>query len=189
MKTRIVLICDRSGSMYGLKDDATGGVNAFIDKQKALPGEAELMLVQFDDEYDVVYDGSLDAAPTYKLSPRGSTALLDAIGKTLTTVKAKSKKKDKVIVNIITDGAENSSREWDKKKISALMADCRKRGWEFLFLCADEAAMDEAQTWGFSDGQTQVYANTSVGTRSAYNILSTNTTMNRTTEGETVCGK
>jgi hypothetical protein len=175
--------------MYSLKDDATGGVNSFIEEQKALPGEAELTLVEFDDEYNVVYDGALDGAPVYKLSPRGSTALLDAIGMTLSTVMKKSKKKDKVIVNVITDGAENSSREWDKAKIKSLMADCRKRGWEFLFLCANEEQMAEAQTWGFMAGQTQCYQTTSEGTRSAYNTLSSVTSLSRTTEGETVCGK
>jgi uncharacterized protein YegL len=183
MKTRIVLIVDRSGSMYPLRDDATGGVNTFIEEQKALPdSNTELMLVEFDEQYNVVYDGSLAEAPTYKLVPRGSTALLDAIGKTLSSVKAKAKKKDKVLVNIITDGQENSSREWTKDKMRALMEDCRELGWEFLFLCADESQMSEAQMWGFSDSQTQTYSNTAGGTRVAYSTLSSTTTSSRTKE-------
>jgi len=170
--------------MWDLAEDASGGVNSFIEEQKALGGDAKLTLVDFDDEYRVVYNGKLSQAPTYKLTPRGSTSLLDAIGKTLSALKEESKKGDNVIVNIITDGHENSSRDWNKPKIKELMGKLRKKGWEFLFLCADEAAMDDAWNWGFDRNSTATYSTTSVGTRAAYASMSCFTGNSRTDTDE-----
>ena len=82
--TDITLVVDRSGSMQKIREDAEGGVNAFIEKQAKEPGEALLTLVQFDTEYDFVHKGvAIKEVPTYQLVPRGRTALLDAVGRAI----------------------------------------------------------------------------------------------------------
>jgi hypothetical protein len=166
--------------MFDIREDAQGGVNTFIETQKALPDDgAVLTLVEFDDRYDIVYDGDLSAAPEYVLSPRGSTALMDAIGKTLSTVKKKAKKKDKVVVSIVTDGHENASVDWNKERIHKLMKECRELGWAFDFMVADEKAMDDARSWGFAANSLHSYKADSAGITRGYSNLAQASTLYR----------
>jgi hypothetical protein len=85
--TEIAVVLDRSGSMQSMAIEAVGGMNAFLESQQKLPGEARLTLVLFDHEYIVAHSRRpiKDVPPldddTYV--PRGSTALLDAIGRTI----------------------------------------------------------------------------------------------------------
>ena len=80
--TDITLVVDRSGSMGTIRDDAEGGVNAFIAQQAQESGEARITLVEFNQGYDFVCNGVLAAdAPKYTLKPAGMTALLDAVGR------------------------------------------------------------------------------------------------------------
>lgn len=84
--TDITVVVDRSGSMASCRKDAVGGLNTFIDEQKKQPGHATFTLIQFDDKYEVVHNGiQLNDVPACDLVPRGSTALLDAIGKGIVT--------------------------------------------------------------------------------------------------------
>ncbi len=50
----IILIADRSGSMYSIRADAQGGINSFIADQKK-EGNANLTFIEFDSEIDAVY--------------------------------------------------------------------------------------------------------------------------------------
>jgi len=76
----VTLIVDRSGSMPLIRKDAEGGINAFLEAQRAVAGELLVTLVQFDNEYEFVCRGvPLSQVPPYSLEPRGSTALLDAV--------------------------------------------------------------------------------------------------------------
>jgi hypothetical protein len=164
-----------------LKNVAEGGVNTFISEQQAIPDEkAFLKLVQFDNEYGVVYDGPLAGAPKYTMTPRGSTSLLDAIGRTLADLKLKAKKRDKVIVNIITDGQENSSVDWTKASLKKTMDECRKLGWKFEFMVANEKAMADAHSYGFAVGAVHTYDLSSAGVTRGYSNMSSVTTSLRT---------
>ena len=79
MKTEIIAITDRSGSMASIMNDVIGGYNTFLKEQKEQPGEARMTYTQFDSEYEVVYSGKplSDAPPLTHATfvPRGSTAL------------------------------------------------------------------------------------------------------------------
>lgn len=119
--TAIAMVIDRSGSMSGKEDDVIGGFNTFIQAQKKVPGKAIFTLVQFDDQYEVMYDG-VDIQEVKELDrttyvPRNSTALLDAVGRTISTLGSKlasmgeNDRPSKVVVVITTDGFENASRE------------------------------------------------------------------------------
>ena len=103
--------------------------------------------VLFDDQYDVLYQGMpLMEVPDLDdktFVPRGMTALYDAVGKTIMTVterfnKSENKEKTtKFIMVILTDGAENHSREYTGKKIHELIELKKKEDWEFVFLASD----------------------------------------------------
>lgn len=153
--TEIAYILDRSGSMQSMQEPAVVAFNDFVKSQLDVPGDARLTLVQFDDTYEVPVSAQpvqcvpeLTAA-TY--TPRGSTALLDAIGRTIQATAGRisalpeMEKPGKVIFAIFTDGEENASREYTAKHISDLIRLYRdEKGWEFLFLAANQDAIASA---------------------------------------------
>jgi uncharacterized protein YegL len=142
----IAVVLDRSGSMESMRDDAIGGFNSFLKEQQEAPGEALFTLVQFDYEFITVHDGVpiKDAPPLDRNTfvPRGGTALLDAIGQTVNVMEAKigkmaeDEKPSRMIVAILSDGAENQSREFKKHDIKKMIEDRSKSGWDFMFLSA-----------------------------------------------------
>ena len=157
-KTDITLVVDRSGSMESIKEDAEGGVNAFIREQADETGEAFLTLVQFDTEYEFVHQGvPIGQVPKYTLEPRGSTALLDAVGRAILETGqrlAKMLEADRpslVIFVVMTDGQENSSTEFTKAKIKSMIEHQQKSyNWHFTFLGANQDAFDEAEQMGIA---------------------------------------
>ncbi len=150
--TEIAYILDRSGSMHPMQEPAVAAFNDFIQSQLDVPGDAHLTLIQFDDAYEVpvsakpIQDVPQLTAATY--TPRGSTALLDAIGRTIKETDRRisalpeGDKPGKVILAIFTDGEENASQEYTIKHISDLIRLYRdQKGWEFLFLAANQDAI------------------------------------------------
>src|ERR1017187_1456227 len=139
---RIFFILDRSGSMTGIADETIGGFNAFVDDQKEVPGKATFSLVQFDHEYHLVHDDiSLSEVPTMTrdtFRPRGMTALYDAVGKTIARFKDDNPKNTKTIVQILTDGQENSSKEYSFTQVQELIKEVEeKHGWDVFFIGAN----------------------------------------------------
>lgn len=164
--TDITLVVDRSGSMDAIREDAEGGVNAFIRKQAEEPGEALLTLVQFDTEYEFAHKGTpVKKVPHYELHPRGATALLDAVGRAINETGerlAAMKEQDRpglVIFVVMTDGLENSSREFTSVRIKEMIE--RQQGvynWHFTFLGANQDAFAEADSLGIHRGGAANFA-------------------------------
>ncbi|MFO0428865.1 MAG: vWA domain-containing protein [Planctomyces sp.] len=154
--TDITMVIDRSGSMSSIRSDAEGGINTFIDSQKSEPGEALLSLVQFDTEYEFIHKGvPIGNVPKYSLVPRGSTALLDAVGRAINETGARlaaveeSQRPGLVVFVIVTDGAENSSREFTREKIREMIEHQQSvYKWQFTFLAANQDAFAEGATLG-----------------------------------------
>ena len=150
--TDITLVVDRSGSMEQVQKDAQGGVNSFIKEQAKEPGEALLTLVQFDTEYEFLHEGvPISQVPEYKLVPRGMTALLDAVGRAINETGerlSKMKEQDRpglVIFVVMTDGLENSSKEFSKDLIKEMIKrQQEKYNWHFTFLGANQDAIATA---------------------------------------------
>ena len=156
--TDITLVIDRSGSMEEIRSDAEGGVNAFIRAQAQQPGDAFLTLVQFDDEYEFVHRGvPIKEVPPYRLVPRSGTALLDAVGRAINETGdrlARMPEADRpglVVFVIVTDGKENSSHEFTKAQIKAMIDRQQTTyNWHFTFLGADQDAFAEAGGMGIA---------------------------------------
>lgn len=155
-RTHIAAVVDRSGSMESIRTDTIGGFDAFIDRQRSHPGTSTVSLFQFDTHYDVVYrNRPIAEVPPLVLEPRGATALLDAIGRTVSTTRtdlaqlAEEERPGTVVVVIMTDGQENSSREFTYPVIRDLIeTQQRLDGWTFLFLGADQDAIAAASRLG-----------------------------------------
>ncbi|OBG35040.1 hypothetical protein A5671_03075 [Mycolicibacter heraklionensis] len=164
--TWLVFLLDRSGSMQSIKSDVIGGFEAFIAEQRAGEGRCAVTLAQFDNEYEVVYHGiDLDDVPTLSLHPRNSTALLDSMGKLITDTAAEIDALDEadrpgtIVLAIMTDGLENASNEWRRPDIKALVEQqTNDHGWEFLYMGADQDAVEVGRGLGVKDGQAITYA-------------------------------
>lgn len=175
-KALIAVLLDRSGSMESIKSDTEGGFNSFIADQRKEPGEAHVTLAQFDTEYEVVYSGRPIAdVGRLELQPRGMTALCDSLGRLITDVGAQLKstpeaeRPGKVIVFVMTDGMENSSREWTHEAVSkAIRRQERDYSWEFIFLGANMDAVAVGQQLGFAADRSMTYATTSGGVSSSW---------------------
>lgn len=189
--TEIAVILDRSGSMSVIRDDAIGGFNTFLEGQKAVPGEAKFTLVLFDDKYEtVMFRKDLrEAEPLTEQTfvPRGSTALLDAIGRTVNEIGAQlaqmpeNERPSKVIVAILTDGMENASKEFTRPQIAEMVKHQEEKyAWEFLYLGANQDAFAVGGALGVRRENTANFAATGVGTRGAYDRADKLTTSYRT---------
>jgi len=158
----LIVIIDESGSMSSVVNDTIGGFNTFLETHQAMEGEAKLTLVKFDTKYEIVHNG-VDIKNVPKLDkslyyPGGMTALLDAVGKTIDTVAKRlddtpeEERPEKVIVMIITDGEENSSKEYKLKQIkSKIELQINTYKWEFVFMGADQNAWDTAHSMGMQN--------------------------------------
>lgn len=185
--TEIVVIVDRSGSMVAIQRDAQGGLNTFIDEQKKLPGEATLTLVQFDTEYEMLCENKpiRDVQP-YVLTPRGATALLDAMGITIAKIGERlsktpeAQRPGKVLVAVITDGEENSSKEFTREKVFEMIKHQREvYKWEFVFIAANQDAIQAGASYGIANAMN--FAPTGMGVSCAYMNLTRSAAQYRST--------
>ena len=144
--THVTFVVDRSGSMSDIAADMTGGIKTLIDEQFAEPGQITITLTQFDDTVETCQ--RLATAPfTYELRPRGSTALLDAVGREIVktgedlAALPEDKRPARVLFVVVTDGMENASSEFRLAQVRDLIAQqTGQYGWQFQFLGAEEAA-------------------------------------------------
>lgn len=179
----IVVIADRSGSMGTIRDDAIGGFNQFLKEQQELEGDANLTLVLFNDEYDI----AVKSTPIDKVQPltestyvpARTTALNDAIGKTVSLLRKANP--ERVIVCILTDGMENSSKEYSTQQVKELIEEVEGKDWQVVYLAANQDAFSEGMARGISHSIN--YAATTKGIRTAYSDVSDVTTAYRTGQG------
>ena len=174
--TLIAIVLDESGSMGICRDTTIIGFNEFVQGQKAAEataGAGYLTLVKFEGgKVNTVYQGRpLSEVPvldTAGYTPAGGTNLLDAIGDTINSVNAvlaSSKKKDRpgVIITIMTDGEENSSRRFNNEQIKAMVAAAEAADWTFTFLGANIDAFSVGSTFGMSASNSINYSTANMG--------------------------
>ena len=186
--THISIILDRTGSMESIRDDTIGGFNAFLKEQKAQPGTATLTLVQFDsqDPYEVLHNfhpiKDVPELTRETYVPRASTPLLDAMGRGINDLEkslAELKEKDRpsqVIFVVITDGQENSSKEFKKDQVEKMIKERTDRdNWQFVFLSADLAAIQDAGNLGIHADAVLLFEKSEKGTQKAWASLTART--------------
>lgn len=171
---QIVCILDRSGSMHALVTDTIGGYNSFLAAQKKKTGRAEVTTVLFDNQYEKLVDAvPLADAPAMTdkdYYARGMTALLDAVGRTVADTLGQMEKKGicpekrKVLFLIMTDGQENSSHEYNKQTVKALIDMTKdKYHWNYVFMGANIDSVAEAAALGIDAKHAANYDHTAKG--------------------------
>ena len=181
--TQLVFILDRSGSMTGLESDTIGGFNSMLKKQKEEEGECIITTVLFDHEVELLHD-RIDIRAVRPLTKqdytvKGSTALLDAIGKTIHKIgnaeknTAEEYRAEKVMVVIITDGEENSSRFYSLREVKHMIERQKERyGWEFIFLGANIDAVETATRFGIDRDMAVDYVPDKEGVELNFRMMS-----------------
>lgn len=164
-----------------MEKETLGGFNGFLEKQQAMEGEAVLTTVLFSDEIQVIHDRcpvkGVRPLSGREYEPEGCTALLDALGKTLTQVRENQRqlvpafRPERTIVVVITDGMENASREYTLGRVRKLIAQCKEAGWEFLFLGANMDAVAEAAKVGLDANDAANYVSDARGSGLAYSTV------------------
>lgn len=191
--THVEIILDRSGSMAPIKSDMEGGISAMLSElMNDLPDGNRITvgLVQFDSTIETMSRMvPIDKFPPVRLTPRGSTSLLDALGSTITQLGQdleqlpQEHRPSTVIVVVITDGHENSSVEWTKPQVRELIERQQSQfNWQFSYLGAEPRSFGDARGLGFRAETVSVYNKSSSGTRGAF--LATASAVSRTRGGE-----
>ena len=148
MKKRIfnLIIIDESGSMQSIKKEAIDSVNETIQtirgaQRKHEEQEHLVTLVTFNDDVKSVYEcvpvNEVKELTAESYCPDCCTALYDAMGMSLNALRKSVADVDTVLVTIVTDGYENSSREYDGKAIKALVDELKAKGWVFAYIGAN----------------------------------------------------
>jgi hypothetical protein len=176
--------------MYSLKGDVVGGYNKLIAEQKAIPGEANFSLIQFDTAIQTTYENMpVRDVPELKdkdYQPTGATALLDAVGNTITTVGKRlaampeDRRPGKVVLAIMTDGEENSSKEYSKTQIKNMITEHKDVWkWDILFIGAGIDAFAEAGSIGIDRSMTMDVDHNAKGIAQTFGCMSKSYTSTR----------
>ena len=176
--TEIIFLLDRSGSMGGLEKDTIGGFNAFLERQCRHKGETIVTTVLFDDEVETLWSGADARNVTLTRENyyvRGTTSLLDAIGRTILDVGNRLSRTDEnsrpgnVIFVITTDGMENSSVEFTYPRVKELIRHQEEKyRWQFVFMGANIDVAKEAQSLGIQEDQAFNFEATNNGVEMMY---------------------
>lgn len=163
------VILDKSGSMASKTNDVIEGFNAYIiglGKEDQVNYLVSLTLFDTQVSYRRV---AIPLSGVKKLDsqsyrPGGNTALNDAIGITVRKVEADRPKVDKVVTVIMTDGEENSSREWTHDAVRGLIEQKEKEGsWTFVFLGAGLDAWHQGRSYGVQAANVAQYSSNQYG--------------------------
>lgn len=181
----VSIVLDRSGSMQIIKKDIIGGFNTFIEDQKKVEGKMSVSLLTFDVQpFDYVYE-LIDLSQVKPLDdrtyqPRGGTALNDAFAQLINQTGAKlaempdAERPERVLFVCISDGEENSSREYDSAKLKSLIEHQKEKyNWEFLYIGANQDSQEEGKTRGIKHAFN--FAADKEGTEAMYSTLSAST--------------
>ena len=169
VKTQVynLVILDKSGSMESIRKEAIDGYNETLGAIRA----AQLKHMDTQDHFvslAAFCDCGMDKLTNKQYEPCCCTPLFDAIGKTVKKLKADIKDIEDaaVLVTIITDGYENSSKEWSGPAIKKLIDDCKEEGWMFSFIGAGEDVVKVATTISITN--TVVWEQTAEGTKEMF---------------------
>jgi uncharacterized protein YegL len=170
-----LIILDESGSMDIIKQETINGFNETVQTirsvQKEIPEQHHFItLVAFNETGIKTVYNAKDAEEVHELTqkdykPFSSTPLYDAIGVAVKALqmKVEDQKDYTVLVTIITDGQENSSKEYTEQTINAMIDQYMKNGWIFTYIGANHNVKEAASR--ISIRSTLEFTTTSDGTQ------------------------
>jgi hypothetical protein len=175
-----IFIIDHSGSMEEILAGMQSGFSEFIAKQSAYPGKATASLWQFDDIIERVHAfQALEDLASYRLVPRGPTAMFDAIGQAATqegrdlAAMPEGERPGVVYMIVVSDGLNNASREYTGSQIAEMLTHQQEAyGWVVIYLGTNQDAFKESASIGVASNSTLSYGNTPVASAGAWSATS-----------------
>jgi len=169
--SHVIFVLDDSGSMQSCRASTISGYNEYLSAQKKDAKETGIptfvSLYKFDgssvksvfNRTPVEFVKDLDEK---SYNPQGMTNLYDAIGGVMMQINtqlAANKKadRDSVIITILTDGHENTSRTFNSQTIKQMVEKAEGKNWGFMFLGANIDAFAAGGSLGFSVNNTMQY--------------------------------
>lgn len=168
--TLIAFLLDETGSMNLVKNQTIDGFNKYVDTLKKAETPMLMTLTKFNSLKNEVVYSALSVKEVLHLNnetylPDAATPLYDAVGTTIASVdkelahkRFNKKAVPNVLCVIMTDGEENSSREYSREQIFKLVKDHEEQGWTFIFLGANQDAWETGASMGLSGGNILSYA-------------------------------
>ena len=175
-KVNVVFLLDRSGSMARCVSDTIGGYNNYLKEQRQTKNNVFVSTILFDNNYEVLHD----CVPINKVNDitekeyfvRGTTALYDAIGKTIDNLD-KKQLDNKVLFIITTDGLENASVKYHKEQIKELIKGHKKI--DFIYVGANIDSYAEASSIGIKADFVANYETNKQGVKKLFKSVATAT--------------
>lgn len=173
--TDLTFLVDRSGSMSTKKAQIESVLNDIIGEQKNGVGDVNVSVIEFDAndklELNTIVDvKSIQEVEKIVINPRGWTPLYDALGTVIDRTGQRlaklpeEQRPGKVVFFIVTDGGENSSKEFNglavKQKIQHQE---EKYNWLFMYVGCDQDAVKESEGFGLSAGKSLTFSNSQAG--------------------------
>lgn len=176
----IFFILDKSGSMEILREQVVSGYNSFMKDQREKGGQTRVTFIQFNESRHVIFEGAdINSVPDLSYAtfqPDGTTALNDAVGFVVTQHLNTCSDDETNIIAILTDGAENSSKEYTGAQVKELLARAQAKNWEVLFLGANMRADTVINNYGIAANNVAVFQANAKGAADAFSTLSASTT-------------
>jgi uncharacterized protein YegL len=168
----VVDVLDSSGSMHGPKIKAAiQGINSGVTSLQHDQAPVDYTYTLCDFSEDIIFRQVMTRifmVPKFEGETRGSTALFDAIGRTIEKLAASIQPGEKVLVNIYTDGQENSSRYFRAETINSLIKSWSEKGWTFTFIGTPSDVDYVKDRLYNKDSNTLVYDGTAKGLEKSF---------------------
>jgi uncharacterized protein YegL len=175
--SHVIFVLDDSGSMQGCRAATISGYNEYLQLQKEDAKKTGIptfvSLYKFDGRnvnnvFNRVSVEEVEGLNEKTYNPQGMTNLYDAIGGVMMQINAqltanKKADRDSIIITILTDGHENSSRTFDNTNIKQMVEKAEGKNWGFMFLGANINAFAAGSSLGFNVNNTMQYDTASMG--------------------------
>jgi len=175
--SHVIFVLDDSGSMQNCRAATISGYNEFLQLQKEDAKNTGIptfvSLYKFDGRnvnsvFSRVSVEEVEGLTEKTYNPQGMTNLYDAIGGVMMQINAqlaanKKVDRDSIIINILTDGHENSSKTFDNTSIKQMVEKAEGKNWGFMFLGANINAFAAGSSLGFNINNTMQYDTASMG--------------------------
>jgi len=165
VSTLIAFLLDETGSMMPVRDATISGFNEYVQTVQRTYPDALLTLMLFSTER---YSGPYRMTPlryvapltTQNYQPSGGTPLYDCIAQLIDgTEKAAANMRPAPVVLfvIMTDGEENSSRDYNREHIFARIQQKEDEGWTFVYLGANQDAWEVGASIGVQASRAMTF--------------------------------
>jgi uncharacterized protein YegL len=181
-ETLVVFVLDKSGSMSSVEAATRSGFNEYIgtlkkDKQSKYAFSLTLFDTEVTKRYTNVRLAEVEDLDSKNYRPDGMTALYDAVMQTVNETAKSVTDDQKILCVIMTDGEENSSKEYTDKDLKQRIKELEGKNWSFVFLGANQDSWAVGQKFGLARGNVVNFVASDAGVAKSFATVARSTSM------------